>query len=55
MPAVTSGLPFLFNVPIARDPDGKDGGGKLRSRIPVTAASLEAAIDAMPMRRAGER
>lgn len=34
---------------------GKDGGAKLRSGIPVTAASLEATIDAMPMRRAGER
>lgn len=34
---------------------GKDGGAKLRSRSPVAAAVLETTIDAMPVRRAGER
>lgn len=34
---------------------GKDGDVKQRSATPVTAASLTATIDAMPMRRNGER
>jgi hypothetical protein len=34
---------------------GKDGGEKLRSAKPFPAAALEATIDAMPMRRAGQR
>jgi hypothetical protein len=34
---------------------GKDGGEKLRSATPISAAVLEDTIDAMPMRQAGER
>ena len=34
---------------------GKDGGEKLRSAKPFPAAVLEQTIDAMPMRRAGQR
>lgn len=34
---------------------GKDGGEKLRSARPLDAATLGATIDAMPMRRAGQR
>ncbi len=34
---------------------GKDGGEKLRSAHPFSAAVLERTIDAMPMRRAGRR
>ena len=34
---------------------GKDGGEKLRSSKPFAAAVLEQTIDAMPMRRAGQR
>ncbi len=34
---------------------GKDGGEKLRSAKPFPAAALEATIDAMPMRQAGQR
>lgn len=34
---------------------GKDGGEKLRSTRPFPASALEETIDAMPMRRAGER
>jgi len=34
---------------------GKDGGEKLRSAKPLPAAALEATIDAMPMRKAGQR
>lgn len=34
---------------------GKDGGEKLRSATPLHGAQLEEIIDAMPMRRAGER
>jgi hypothetical protein len=34
---------------------GKDGGEKLRSAKPFAAAALEATIDAMPMRKAGQR
>ena len=34
---------------------GKDGGEKLRSATPLPAAALEATIDAMPMRKAGQR
>jgi len=34
---------------------GKDGGEKLRSARPFAAAVLEQTIDAMPMRRAGQR
>ncbi len=34
---------------------GKDGGEKLRSAAPLTAERMEATIDAMPMRRNGER
>ncbi|MBC3941856.1 DUF4174 domain-containing protein [Sphingomonas albertensis] len=34
---------------------GKDGGEKLRSAKPFPAAALEQTIDAMPMRRAGQR
>lgn len=34
---------------------GKDGGEKLRSATPFPAAALEATIDAMPMRKAGQR
>jgi hypothetical protein len=34
---------------------GKDGGIKLRERQPVTAAAIEATIDAMPMRRGEAR
>jgi len=34
---------------------GKDGGEKLRSARPFSAAVLAETIDAMPMRRAGQR
>ena len=34
---------------------GKDGHVALRSRTLLTGAELEAAIDAMPMRRSGQR
>ncbi|KQN29207.1 MULTISPECIES: DUF4174 domain-containing protein [unclassified Sphingomonas] len=34
---------------------GKDGGEKLRSTHPFPTALLEQTIDAMPMRRAGQR
>ena len=34
---------------------GKDGGVKLRQRLPLPATRLEETIDAMPMRRNGER
>jgi hypothetical protein len=34
---------------------GKDGGEKLRSAKPFPAAVLETTIDAMPMRKAGQR
>jgi hypothetical protein len=34
---------------------GKDDGEKLRSATPFPAAALEATIDAMPMRKAGQR
>ena len=34
---------------------GKDGGEKLRSAKPFPAAALEQTIDAMPMRKAGQR
>ena len=34
---------------------GKDGGEKLRSAKPFPTAVLEQTIDAMPMRRAGQR
>ena len=30
---------------------GKDGGEKLRKRIPIAAETLNATIDAMPMRQ----
>lgn len=33
----------------------KDGGEKLRSAKPFPATALEATIDAMPMRKAGQR
>jgi hypothetical protein len=34
---------------------GKDGDVALRSQVPLTGAQLEATIDAMPMRKAGQR
>jgi len=34
---------------------GKDGHVAVRSRVPLSVARLEAVIDAMPMRRAGQR
>ncbi|WP_240320818.1 DUF4174 domain-containing protein [Sphingomonas crusticola] len=34
---------------------GKDGGEKLRRASPISATLLEQTIDAMPMRRHGER
>lgn len=34
---------------------GKDGGVKLRKATPIAAEMLAETIDAMPMRRAGER
>ncbi len=34
---------------------GKDGGEKLRSAKPFPAAALKQTIDAMPMRKAGQR
>jgi hypothetical protein len=34
---------------------GKDGHVALRSQSALTGAQLEAIIDAMPMRRSGER
>jgi hypothetical protein len=34
---------------------GKDGGEKLRRHQPVPSAQLEELIDAMPMRRSGDR
>jgi hypothetical protein len=34
---------------------GKDGDAKLRQTRPIAAATLEIAIDAMPMRRSGRR
>ena len=44
-------LPATFTAILV----GKDGGEKLRSAKPFAAAALEATIDAMPMRRAGQR
>ncbi len=44
-------LPAAFTVILI----GKDGGEKLRSAKPFPAAALEATIDAMPMRKAGQR
>lgn len=34
---------------------GKDGGTKLRETRPIPAATLQGTIDAMPMRRNGQR
>ncbi|WP_445191545.1 DUF4174 domain-containing protein [Sphingomonas sp. Tas61C01] len=34
---------------------GKDGGAKLRESRPIPAATLQGTIDAMPMRRDGQR
>jgi hypothetical protein len=34
---------------------GKDGHVAVRSRVPLSGARLEAVIDAMPMRKAGQR
>ncbi len=34
---------------------GKDGGAKLRESRPIPAATLQETIDAMPMRRDGQR
>jgi len=44
-------LPPFFTVLLI----GKDGGVKLRSSTPIAAETLAWTIDAMPMRRAGER
>ena len=44
-------LPATFTAILV----GKDGGEKLRSAKPFPAAALEATIDAMPMRKAGQR
>ncbi len=44
-------LPITFTAILI----GKDGGEKLRSAKPFPAAALEATIDAMPMRKAGQR
>lgn len=44
-------LPATFTAVLI----GKDGGEKLRSAKPFPAAALEATIDAMPMRQAGQR
>ncbi len=44
-------LPVTFTAILI----GKDGGEKLRSAKPFPAAALEATIDAMPMRKAGQR
>jgi len=44
-------LPATFTAILV----GKDGGEKLRSAKPFAAAALEATIDAMPMRKAGQR
>ena len=44
-------LPVAFTAILI----GKDGGEKLRSAKPFPAAALEATIDAMPMRKAGQR
>ncbi len=44
-------LPATFTAVLI----GKDGGEKLRSAKPFPAAALEATIDAMPMRKAGQR
>ena len=45
---VTRGEAAAFRVRLI----GKDGGEKLDSAAPVSAAALFALIDAMPMRRA---
>lgn len=48
----TYGLPdYGFAVVLL----GKDGGVKMRSATPVSAATLMGVIDAMPMRRAEQR
>lgn len=44
-------LPAGFTVILI----GKDGGEKLRSAHPFPAAALAETIDAMPMRKAGQR
>ncbi len=44
-------LPSSFAVVLV----GKDGREAYRSAMPVTAQTLQDTIDAMPMRRAGER
>ena len=44
-------LPATFTVILI----GKDGSEKLRSGTPFPAAVLERTIDAMPMRKAGQR
>ena len=44
-------LPATFTAILV----GKDGGEKLRSAKPFPAAALVATIDAMPMRKAGQR
>jgi hypothetical protein len=43
--------PSIFAVALV----GKDGHVALRRETPLTGPQLEAAIDAMPMRRAGQR
>jgi len=43
--------PAVFSVALI----GKDGHVALRSQVPVAGAQLEATIDAMPMRKAGQR
>ena len=53
-----AGLRKRYRLPVGRFVAiliGKDGGEKLRSAKPIAAEVLAETIDAMPMRRAGER
>jgi len=46
---------YRLSAPFTAILIGKDGGEKLRSAKPFPATVLEQTIDAMPMRRAGQR
>ncbi|QXQ05666.1 DUF4174 domain-containing protein [Sphingosinicellaceae bacterium] len=53
-----AGLRRAYHLPVDRFTViliGKDGGEKLRAQAPLSFATLSRTIDAMPMRRNGER
>lgn len=53
-----AGLRRAYHLPVDRFTViliGKDGGEKLRAHAPLSLATLSRTIDAMPMRRNGER